>query len=595
MDRTLVNQIEENIGNKILIKGWLYALRKLGKLNFMIIRDRSGVGQIVIEDKKELEKVKMLREGSVLEVVGIASKAEKAELGAEIINPEIEVITAVSESMPIELNKDVLKAHIDTILDYRPLTLRHKSARAIFKVQATLVKAYRDFLTERGFVEFFGPNIIGASSEGGSELFTVDYFDAEAKLSQSAQLYKQIMVGAYERVFALMKCFRAEKSSTRRHLTEATQFEFEMGFIKDFSEVMDMLEEVVKYMIEQVSTNNARELEVLGARLALAPVNVSFPRVTFKDALELVYERTGIDERGEDDLSPMAEKELCNFAREEYGTDFILVTHFLRKKTAFYAHPNEDNPEVSNYFDLLCREIEVVSGGQRIHDHDMLVESLEAKELDPTDFADYLSIFKFGMPAHGGFGMGMERFTMMALGLDNIRYATLFPSDTKRIAGVSMSQKVYLGSDLYDEIIKRLDDAGVQYDAQKHEAVRTSKEASEVRGTKDSEGVKAIILRNKKTDENIMACVPADQKLDVRRVNELAKGKFEFEKPEVIKEKYGIDVGGVPPFGNLLGLKTYFSKEVLNEPRAAFNAGARTRSLVMKSKDLVDLVRPELF
>jgi len=406
----------------------------------MIVRDRLGEVQVVILKSSEVDKIKDLQPGTIIQVEATVQKTNQTDLGAELIDPKITVLNPVTESWPIEVYKDSVKANMDTILNYRPLTLRNKKYKAIFKIQATLVRAYREFLTREGFTEFFPPNIIGASSEGGSELFKVEYFDEKAMLSQSAQLYKQVMVGVTERVFGLAKCFRAEKSNTRRHLTEATQFEFEMGFIESFEDVMDMLEQVVKYMIKTVKEDNKQEIKDLGLSIVDAPENVKFPRVSFKDALQIYYDRTGIDERNEIDLSPNAEKELCKYAKEEFGTDFIFIPYFPTSKVAFYAKPNEDDPTVANYFDLLCREAEVTSGGERINDYDELVKSLKKKQLDPNDFTDYLSIFKYGMPRHGGFGMGMERFTMLALGLDNIRNACIFPSDPKRIASVPISQ-----------------------------------------------------------------------------------------------------------------------------------------------------------
>lgn len=594
MKRLLNTQLSEKVGEEVKIQGWMYALRKLGKINFLIVRDRTGLVQVVIESKSELATINSLQEGTVIEVVGKVQSAKSTELGVELVEPKITILSEVTEPMPIEVNKEELNAHIDTILDYRPISLRHPRYQAIFKVQAVIVKAYREFLTKEGFTEFFGPNIISASSEGGTEMFNVDYFDQKVLLSQSAQLYKQMMVGVYERVFALMKCFRAEKSNTRRHLTEATQFEFEMGFIEEFDEVMDMLEKTIKYIIKTVNTECAKELKILGATLAKAPEDSSFPRIKFRDALELVYKRIGLDERDENDLSPAAENELCKYAREEYGTDFIFVTHFLREKVAFYAHPNEEDPTVANYFDLLCREVEIVSGGQRIHRKEMMKESLKLKGLNPEDFTDYLSIFKYGMPKHGGFGMGMERFTMMALGLDNIRHATLFPSDPRRVASVKLSPKIYFGSDLGSEIEKRLKAKSIDYKDLTHKPTTTSEESAQERGTKLSEGIKAIILVGKKTGKNVMACVPANKKVDIRNINEIEGEKFEFEKPESIKEKFGLVIGSVPPFGNLLGMSTYYDRDIQKEEMAAFNNGSLEKSIIMKTQDLLEIVNPEL-
>lgn len=594
MNRILSSELVSRTGEKVLVKGWLSSLRVMGKLSFLVIRDRAGQVQTVIEDRSEIEKVKHLQPGSILIIVAEVKEAPQTELGVELINPEIVVEIAVTESLPVEYNKPEIKAEMETILDYRPLTLRNQKISAVFKIQATIVQAYRDFLTKEGFTEFFGPNIIGASSEGGTELFTVNYFDQEAMLSQSAQLYKQMMVGVYERVFALMKCFRAEKSNTRRHLTEATQFEFEMGFIENFEEVMDMLESTVKYIVKSVNEKNSKELKLLGAELVKAPEEVKIPRITFKDALQIYFDRTGTDERHEIDLSPEAERELCKYAREEHGTDFIFVTHFLAEKTAFYAHPNEENPEVSNYFDLLCREAEIASGGQRVHDHDMLVSALEKKGLNPADFVDYLAIFKYGMPKHGGFGMGMERLTMLMLGLDNIREAVLFPSDPKRIASVRIARKPVSGGELVRKIRKLFDDNSVEYGFQKHDAVTTSEEAANIRGTRLEDGIKALILKGRKSGNNLMVCLPAIDKIDMEKLKQAEGESFEFEKPEVIKEKYGIEVGGVPPFGFLFGLKTYYFESIKNQSESNFNCGTREESITVSTVDLVKVVDGEI-
>lgn len=594
MERTISNQLSGKVGESVLVRGWLTSLRIMGKLSFLVLRDRAGLVQIVVENPEELQKVKHLQPGSILNITAEVKTAQQTELSVELVNPKIEVETAVMEPLPVEYNKPEIKAELETILDYRPLTLRNQKISAVFKIQATIVQAYREFLTSQGFTEFFGPNIIGASSEGGTELFTVNYFDQAAMLSQSAQLYKQMMVGVYERVFALMKCFRAEKSNTRRHLTEATQFEFEMGFIESFDEVMDMLERTVKYIVKSVNEKNAQELKILGVELVKAPEDVSFPRITFKDALQIYFERTGTDERHEIDLSPEAERELCKYAREEYGTDFIFVTNFLAEKTAFYAHPNEENPEVSNYFDLLCREAEIASGGQRVHDHDMLVSALENKGLNPADFTDYLAIFKYGMPKHGGFGMGMERLTMLMLRLDNIREATLFPSDPKRIASVRIARKVVSGGDLVKKVRKLFDEQGIEYKFQKHEAVTTSEEAATVRGTRLEEGIKALILKGRKSGKNIMVCLPATDKIDMEKLKQLEGEAFEFEKPEVMKEKFGIEVGGVPPFGYLLGLKTFYFDSIKSQAESNFNCGTREESITVKTADLIKVLSEEV-
>lgn len=590
MQRTLSTDLVAKAGKEVLIKGFLNNIRELGKISFLIVRDRKGFTQVVIEDQKEYAKIKNLQPGSILSITGKVQKTDQTEIGAEIIEPKITVEVESHQVPPVEYAKPDVNADIDTILDNRAITLRNRKQSAIFKIQAEIVAGYREFMMSKECVEFFGPTIIGASSEGGAELFTVNYFDQEAMLSQSAQLYKQIMVSVHERVFALMKCYRAENSNTRRHLTEATQFEFEMGFIENMSEVQEMLEGVLRHITERVNKTCAKEIKLLDVELPSLPKG-EFPKINFKDALELYYKRTGIDERNEDDLSPSAEKEMCKYAKEEYGSDYIFINHYLRKKTAFYAKPNEENPEITNYFDLLCREFEIVSGGQRINEHDELVESLKLKGLNPDDFQDYLSIFKQGMPKHGGFGMGMERLTMQMLGLENIREATLFPSDPKRIAGAKIKQKtVHGGENVRDAIIKRLKAMRFEFEHNVHEETPTSEDASRVRGTKMEEGVKAIIIVGKKTGKNYMFNVPAHKKIDMKKVKEIVGENCEFEKPEEIEKKYGLIIGGVPPFGTIIGIETYIDSTIGEEEMANFNAGLRTESISMKSKNLVDAI-----
>jgi len=438
MERVLSSDCKRKIGERVLIKGWLYNFRKLGKIAFLVLRDRGGLIQVVLENKEEIKKISKIQNGSILEIEGKVV-ARNLNDEAEITNPKIKILKSVNDFLSIDLTKEEINAELDIILDYRPLTLRHIKQKAIFKLQAEIVKSFREYFVMQGFVEFFAPNIINSSSEGGAELFKIDYFGIKANLSQSAQLYKQIMVGVHERVFGLIKCFRAEKSATRRHLTEATQFEMEMGFIENMDDLKSHLENCLRYITKSVSENCLSELKLLNVSLPKLPDAKTFPSVTFKEALEIYFERSGIDERSEIDLSPGAEKELCKYAKEKYDSDYIFVTHFLKEKTPFYAKPNENDEKISNYFDLLCRECEIVSGGQRIDDYNELIESLKSKGLNPKDFSDYLSIFKFGMPKHGGFGMGLERLTMMFLGLDNIREATLFPSDLKRIAAKSIT------------------------------------------------------------------------------------------------------------------------------------------------------------
>ncbi|MCB1119849.1 MAG: aspartate--tRNA(Asn) ligase, partial [Chlamydiia bacterium] len=345
---------------------------------------------------------------------------------------------------------------------------------------------------------------------------------------------------------------------TTRHLTEGKQFEFEIGFFDHWHEVLDVLEECLKFMLKHLRTVCLEEIALLGDQMVSAPADIPFPRITFQEAQQIYFERTGVDERQELDLCPAAEKELCKWAREKHGTDFVFVIDWKTTKRPFYAYPNDDNPELSNTFDLLCGGVEVTSGGQRRHTFDSMVEGIKAHDLDPADFEDYLSIFKFGMPPHGGFGLGLERFTMTLLQLPNIREASLFPSDPKRIASARLKANiVFGGEEMRNEIIRLAKQHQVDFTHLVHEPAPTADDSSKIRGTRLEDGVKALILKGKTSKKNYQINIPCHRKLDMKAVSQLLGEKCEFEKPEAIEERFGLTIGGIPPFGNLLNIDTY--------------------------------------
>lgn len=595
MERTLSDALKDKAGSQVKAEGWLHALRPMGKVRFLIVRDRKGLFQVVIEDTDEWKKVSTLHPGSVLSVVGLAKETDAASLKVEIVNPRIEVISPVTEAPPVEYYRQEIPSDLEHILDHRPISLRNRSIQAVFKIQAEIAHAYRLFMVEKvGAVEYFAPNIIGASSEGGAEFFNVDYFGFTATLAQSSQLYKQIMVGVNERVFALMPFFRAEPSHTPRHLAEGKQFEFEMGFFTHWHEVMEVQEGCIKAIVKHLQKTCAKELEILNYPLVAAPEEVPFPRLTFAEAQELYFQRTGLDERLEPDLSPAAERELCKYAKEAHGTDFIFITDWLTEKRPFYAYPKEDDPSLTNTFDLLCAGTEITSGGQRRHTYEEMVKGIHLKGMNPASFEDYLSIFKYGMPPHGGFGMGLERLTMTLLKLKNIRETSLFPSDTKRIAGNRIKAKIFFGQEnVRNEILRLLKEKEFEFEHLIHPPTPTSEASSAVRKTKPEEGIKALILRGKQSKKNYQFNIPSHLKLDPKQVAVLTGEKCEFEEPTVIKERFGLEIGGIPPFGPLLNLETYYDTSIQQEARAAFNCGLTTESVVMKTKDLIELVQPK--
>jgi nondiscriminating aspartyl-tRNA synthetase len=594
--RILAAELSKHINQPVKLRGWLNNIRPFGKINFLILRDRTGFSQIVIDDKEEFRKVAHLQPGSILTITGKAVASSQAALGVEVVSPQILIETPIHDIPPVDYFKPEIQSDLEFILDHRPISLRNRQIQATFKIQAAIAHAYRLFMYDTvKAVEYFAPNLIAASSEGGSEFFTVDYFGYTATLAQSSQLYKQMMVGVNERVFALMPFFRAENSNTPRHLTEGKQMEFEIGFFEHWHEILDIQENCLKFIIKYLHSHYASEIAILGGDIVKAPESVPFPRIPFAEAQELFYTRTGIDERHEPDLSPAAERELCKYADENFGTDLVFVTDWKTSKRPFYAYPNAENPELSNTFDLLCGGTEITSGGQRRHTYASMLEGIKLKGMDPTNFEDYLSIFKYGMPPHGGFGMGLERLTMTILKQNNIRKASLFPSDPKRIAANRIKARIFFGAEnIRNEIIRLIKHHDMEFQHLVHEATPSSEDSARVRDTSPEEGVKSLILRGKNSKKNYQINIPSHLKLDMKAVSDTVGEKCDFESPEIIKERFGIIVGGVPPFGSLLNLETFLDEQVAKNSRAAFNCGMQTESIIMQSKDLIQLVQPKV-
>jgi len=583
MTRVLAKELIQNLNQPVEVKGWLNNIRAIGKVNFLILRDRSGLIQVVIQDKQEFQKVAHLQPGSILTIRGQAL-ASNAELGVEIVQPSITVEVPIHEVPPVEYYKPEMSNDLEFILDHRPIALRNRKLQAVFVIQASIVHAYRLFMHDTvKAVEYLAPCLIGASSEGGAEFFSVDYFGHTATLAQSSQLYKQIMVGVNERVFALMPFFRAENSNTPRHLTEGKQFEFEMGFFTHWHEVLDIQENCIKFIIKYLKQHCAEEIATLGGSIIKAPEEVRFPRLTFAEAQELFFQRTGVDERHEPDLSPAAERELCRYALEKYQTDLLFVIDWKTAKRPFYAYPKEDQPELTNTFDLLCAGTEITSGGQRRHTYASMLEGILSKGMDPNNFEDYLSIFKYGMPPHAGFGMGLERLTMTILGLKNIREASLFPSDPKRIAGNRIKAHIFFGGEnIRNEIIRLLKQQESDYQHLVHNGT-----------TPQGTGIKALILKGKTSKKNFQVNIPSTCKLDMKAVADLVGEKCEFEAPEVIKERFGLIIGGIPPFGHLLNLDTYYDERIRAIGKPIFSCGLPTESIAVPSNDLIKIVQPK--
>jgi nondiscriminating aspartyl-tRNA synthetase len=584
MQRTFSSELSSQIDKPTRVRGWLHTTRALGKINFLILRDKEGLLQVVIEDKEQWKKIQHLQVGSILSITGKVA-ISSSDFGYEIIHPTIDVEVPILEAPPIEYYKPEILSDLEFILDHRPISLRNRKIQAVFRIQGEIAHAYRLFMHDTiKASEYFGPNLLGASTEGGAEFFHVDYFGYDATLAQSSQLYKQIMVGVNERVFAIMPFFRAENSNTPRHLTEGKQLEFEMGFFDHWHAILDIQEGCIKYIVQHLKTNCAKELELLKCSLVEAPDHVPFPKISFQEAQEIFFQRTGIDERKEPDLSPAAEKELCRFAKEKFGTDLIFIIDWQTKKRPFYAYPKEDNPELSNTFDLLCAGTEITSGGQRRHTYPSMIEGIQSKGMNPESFVDYLSIFRYGMPAHGGFGMGLERLTLTLLELKNIREASLFPSDPKRIACNRIKAKIFFGGEnIRNEIIRLLRQESFLFEHQT--AANTSSSIDKA--------IKSLILKGKSTKKNYLVNLPANLKIDMKAFADIVQEKCEMEDPVIIQERFGLPTGTTPPFGNLLNLETYFDENIKNITLVSFFCAVPSESISMNSKDLITLIQPK--
>ena len=412
MERTRTSEAGQHIGEKVRVMGWLHALRRMGGVSFLIVRDGWGTIQAVAEDESALAPLVETGCGpeTVLAVEGSLIANPQAPGGWEIIRPTLQVITPVQESPPLTLNKRQLSAQLSTQLDHAVVANRHLAQRAIYRLGAAAMGGFRETLNARGFTEIQTPKIVASATESGANVFKIDYFGTPAYLAQSPQFYKQVMVGVFERVYEVGPVFRAEPHSTTRHINEYVSLDVEFGFVSDHLTVMAMLRDVIAGIMRSLEARCAGELALLGA--TPPPVPAVIPRIHFADAQELILARHGVDVRGEPDLSPQDERWLGAWAVEEHGSDFLFVTGYPMRKRPFYTHPQPDNPEYSNSFDLLFRGTELVTGGQRLHLYSDYVNVIQAQGLALDPFETYLEAFRYGMPPHGGFAIGLERLLM---------------------------------------------------------------------------------------------------------------------------------------------------------------------------------------
>jgi nondiscriminating aspartyl-tRNA synthetase len=427
--RILNQEIPTAVGQTVTVAGWIHRRRRLAAVSFLVLRDRSGLSQSVVKAPATLAQLDELGEETVVQVTGTVAANPQAPGGAEIVEPVIEPLTEPARTPPIELWRPTVGAGLPTVLDNAPVSLRHPAVRAGWEIAAAALHGFRSTLDGLDFTEIQTPKIVGTATESGANVFALDYFGGPAYLAQSPQFYKQTMVGVFERVYEVGPVFRAEPHDTVRHLAEYVSLDAEFGFIQDHRDVLAVLREVIAGMLAAVGSKAAAALERKGVELPEIPADV--PVLHFSEALKLA----GADPE-EPDLAPADERAIGEWALREHGSAFVAVEGYPMVKRPFYTHPQPSDPHWSNSFDLLFRGVELVTGGQRLHRYGDYVAALEVKGESPDSpaYSSYLQAFKHGMPPHGGFAIGLERFVARLVGAENIREVSLFPRDLHRLA-----------------------------------------------------------------------------------------------------------------------------------------------------------------
>ncbi len=432
MTRTLTKDTISSVGKTVLLKGWVNTVRAHGSIVFIDLRDRAGVAQVVATN----ELAKDIKEEYVLEIEGVVK-----ERPAKMVNPNLDTgaieieaktinVLAASAPLPFDI-KEGMNIGLPTLLDYRPLTLRNEKNKAVFKIEETVIDSFRTTLKNLDFREIQVPTIVPTATEGGAEVFKIDYYNRTAYLAQSPQFYKQMMVGVFERVYTLAHAYRAEPSVTTRHLSEYTGLDAEMGFIESWEDLMDTCETVIKNMFADVAQKCEKEMKLTAA--VIPQLGDKIPRIKMREAQKIILEKTGRDHTKEPDLEPEDEKEICQWAKETHNSELIFITHYPTKKRPFYTLPDPEDPDYTLSFDILCRGLEITTGGQRLNNYQKLLENIKKWGNKPESFTLYLQAFQYGMPPEGGFCLGAERIVKQILGLENLREASLFPRDMGRI------------------------------------------------------------------------------------------------------------------------------------------------------------------
>lgn len=431
--RILTDDVKGHVGETVRVEGWLHKKRLLGGLTFINVRDRRGLVQVVLQDKDEVEKLRGMQIGTVLAIEGKAVEEPRAPGGAELHDAKVSVLVPVTDEPPIEIDKPLSHKpdNLDTLFDYRVLGLRNLQEQKVFKIRAAVLKEIREYLTKQDFTEIQTPKLVAGAAEGGAEVFKLDYFGKEGSLAQSPQLYKQIMVGAFERVFEIGPAFRAELSATTRHVSEVTMLDIEMGFLEDHQGILDVVQGLTYDVLTKIYKGFAAELKSLNA--PELKLKEKFPIYTVRQVHELYTKANKTDTTDEKDLTPDEERWICDYAKKNDGCEAVFVTGFPKEVHKFYQKLNDDGTVATA--DLLFRGIEIATCPLREHRYEKLVEQMKEKGIDPDHpgFKHYLQAFKYGLPPHGGCGYGVDRLVEKTIGLGNVKEAILFPRDINRL------------------------------------------------------------------------------------------------------------------------------------------------------------------
>lgn len=418
------------IGKTVMLRGSIYKIRIMSGFAFIVLRTRRNMLQCIYSEEFSEFSLNKIKEEACVIVTGEVVAEARSKTGYEVRLKEISILSSPMEELPVVINNKIMEASLETLLDYRPITLRNEKERAIFKLQEGICKGFREFLSKHQFTEIHSPKIVYAGAEGGANIFKLDYFGRDAFLAQSPQFYKQMMVGVYERVFEIAPVFRAEKHDTSRHLNEYISVDLEMGYIESFTELMQVETCMLQYTLNYIKDAYSYELTLLQCKL---PDAATIPAIRFHEAKKLISEEYHREIMDMEDFEPEEERLLYELIKKRTGSEFVFVTHYPTKKRPFYAMEDQENPEVTLSFDLLFRGLEITTGGQRIHNYEEQLQKLKRRGMNPELFENYLMLHKYCVPPHGGLGLGLERFTSRLLEQNNVRYSSLFPRDMKRL------------------------------------------------------------------------------------------------------------------------------------------------------------------